>query len=102
MRLTLKELRHSSGPAFSENSFSSFLFLFLYLSSSRLISSVPLFAIHILSLPTFSSLFPSFISVSLPLSPFLHTLDPNMPFQNYMLSVRVIGVTYELVSFCEG
>jgi hypothetical protein len=25
-----------------------------------------------------------------------------MPFQNYMLSVRVVGVTDELVSICEG
>jgi hypothetical protein len=32
----------------------------------------------------------------------LHTEDPNMPFQNFMLSVRVVGVTDELVSIYEG
>lgn len=112
MRLTLKELRHFSGPVFSENSYSSFLFSF----------PVPFFFSFDFFPPAFfypsslPSYFGSFTFQScqcllyfhalflsrLHFPPLLHTEDPNMPFQNYMLSVRVVGVTDELVSICEG
>lgn len=46
------------------------------------------------------SVYPFFISVSLPLSPFLQRTPACL--SKIVLSVRVVGVTDELVSICEG
>jgi hypothetical protein len=102
MRLTLKELRHSSGPVFSENSFSSFLFSFAVSFFFSFDFFRPAFSCPY-SLPSyfffFISIFYFCLASTLSLSSYSGLQHA---FPKLYVERPGLGVTDELVSFCEG